>query len=61
MVFGEPLPNAARIFSIVGRTPARSSWSAARSTSLALMPRDGGVEPGWRTFDSIMDKIIHYI
>jgi hypothetical protein len=40
MVFGEPPLRAARIFSMVGRSPARSRTSAARSTSLAVTPRE---------------------
>ena len=42
MVLGEPRPNLARIFSMVGRSPARSRVSAAWQTSDCEMPRGGG-------------------
>jgi hypothetical protein len=41
MVLGEPPLRTARILSMVGRSPERSSWSAARSTSPAVTPREG--------------------
>jgi hypothetical protein len=41
-VLGEPRPSLVRIFSTVGRSPARSSVSAAWLTSLWVMPRGLG-------------------
>ena len=42
MVFGEPVPSFSRTFSMVGRWPVRSRASAARSTSPAETPLEGG-------------------
>jgi len=38
-VFGDPEPIADRIFSTVGRSPARSNASAALFTSACVTPR----------------------
>lgn len=53
MVLGEPLPNLARIFSMVGRIPKRSRASAAWETSDWVMPRGAGPKPSELMYDII--------
>ena len=59
MVLGEPRPIFSRILSIVGRSPARNSASAASSTSRGLMPRAGEYRRG-SVVDSDMYEIIQH-
>ena len=54
MVLGDPEPRRKRIFSTVGRSPARRSASAAWLTSAWRTPRVGGTRREDGSVDSNM-------
>ena len=61
MVLGEPRPILPRTLSMVGRSPARSSESAAWLTSLWVMPRGGGPSGLGCEIGSSMCRIIQHM